>query len=85
MELESGVMANLVASFDTSGLYVCDLTIHGSEQPGEVPYAHVNSVTAQMKIWSILRTEVGLSYLILDHPVVHIILYPGGGTNQPGP
>ena len=38
-----------------------------------------------MKIWSILRTEVGLSYLILDHPVVHIIRYPGGGTNQPEP
>jgi predicted dehydrogenase len=31
MQLESGVLANLVASFDTSGLYVCDLVIHGSE------------------------------------------------------
>ena len=36
---------------------VRDLTIHGREQPGEVPYAHVNSLMAQMKIWSILRTE----------------------------
>jgi predicted dehydrogenase len=31
MQLESGVLANLVASFDTSGLYVCDLVIHGTE------------------------------------------------------
>jgi predicted dehydrogenase len=31
MQLESGVLANLVASFDTVGLYVCDLVIHGSE------------------------------------------------------
>ena len=39
---------------------VRDLTIHGREKPGEVPYAHLNSLTAQIKIWSILRTEVGL-------------------------
>ena len=64
---------------------VRDLTIHGREQPGEVPYAHVNSLMAQVKIWSILRTEIGLNYIILDHPVVHIILYPDGSTNQPEP
>ena len=64
---------------------VRDLTIHGREQPGEVPYAHVNSLMAQMKIWSILRADVGLDYVILDHPVIHIILYPDGSTNQPEP
>ncbi len=64
---------------------VRDLTIHGGEQPGEVPYAHVNSLMAQMKIWSILRPDVGLDYVILDHPVIHIILYPDGSTNQPEP
>lgn len=31
MELESGATANLVASFETNGQYVCDLEIHGSE------------------------------------------------------
>jgi predicted dehydrogenase len=30
MELESGVTANLVASFETNGQYVCDLEIHGT-------------------------------------------------------
>jgi len=64
---------------------VRDLTIHGREQPGEVPYAHLDSLMAQIKIWSIWRPEVGLSYLILDHPVVHIILYSDGSTNQPKP
>ena len=64
---------------------VRNLTIHGREQPGEVPYAHVNSLMAQIKIWSILRTEVGLDYVVLDHPVIHIILYPDGSTNQPEP
>jgi predicted dehydrogenase len=31
MQLESGVTANLVASFETNGQYVCDLEIHGTE------------------------------------------------------
>jgi predicted dehydrogenase len=31
MELESGVTANLVASFEAAGQYICDLVIHGTE------------------------------------------------------
>src|SRR5207245_6868 len=31
MQLESGVTANLVASFEAVGQYVCDLEIHGTE------------------------------------------------------
>ena len=61
---------------------VRDLTIHGREQPGEIPYAHVNSLMAQIKILSLLRTELGLNYVVLDHPVIHIILY-SDGTHQP--
>ena len=64
---------------------VRDLTIHGREQPGEIPYAHVNSLMAQIKILSLLRTELGLNYVVLDHPVIHIILYSDGTTNQPEP
>ena len=40
---------------------------------------------AQVKIWSLLRTELGLNYVVLDHPVIHIILYSDGTTNQPEP
>ena len=66
-------------------LEVRDLTIHGREQPGEVPYAHVDSLMAQIKILSLVRTEIGLNYVVLDHPVIHIILYSDGTTNQPEP
>ena len=66
-------------------LEVRNLTIHGRELPNEVPYAHVNSLMAQVKVLSLLRTELGLSYVVLDHPVIHIILYPDGTTNQPEP
>jgi predicted dehydrogenase len=31
MELASGVTANLVASFEAAGQYICDVAIHGSE------------------------------------------------------
>ena len=64
---------------------VRNLTIHGREQPGEIPYAHTDSLMAQVKILSLLRTELGLNYVVLDHPVIHIILYADGTTNQPQP
>ena len=31
MELDNGVTANLVASFETNGQYICDLELHGTE------------------------------------------------------
>ncbi len=64
---------------------VRELTIHGREGPREIPFAHVNSLMAQVKIWSLLRSGLGLNYVVLDHPVVHIILYSDGTTNQPEP
>ncbi len=60
-----------------------DLTIHGTEPAGEVPYAHVDHLTAQIKIISLFEQQYGFDSLILDHPVVHIIVYPNGTTNQP--
>jgi translocation and assembly module TamB len=66
-------------------LEVRNLTIHGRERPGEVPYAHVDSLMAQIKILSLARTELGLNYVVLDHPVIHIIFYPDGTTNLPEP
>ncbi len=62
-----------------------NLTIHGLEAAGEVPYAHVDRLVARVKLISILETEFGLSSLVLDHPVVHIVVYPDGTTNQPVP
>jgi translocation and assembly module TamB len=62
-----------------------DLTIHGREAASEVPYAHVDRLVAQAKLISVLGAEFGFSSLVLDHPTVHIILYPDGTTNQPVP
>jgi translocation and assembly module TamB len=62
-----------------------DLTVHGLEGPGEVPLAHVDRVVARIKVISLLETSFGFKFIALDHPVVHLIVYPGGTTNQPIP
>ncbi|HEX5235145.1 MAG TPA: translocation/assembly module TamB domain-containing protein [Silvibacterium sp.] len=62
-----------------------DLTIHGLEGPGQVPYAHIDRLYIRVKIISLLRREIGLNYLEADHPVIHLIVYPDGSTNQPQP
>lgn len=64
---------------------VHDLTIHGTEAPGEIPYAHVDDLLAEIKVISIFEAEYGFSSLTLEHPVVHIIVDPDGSTNQPRP
>jgi translocation and assembly module TamB len=62
---------------------VRDLTIHGRESADQVPYLHVDRLQAELKIISLFEKEVGLRTLTLEHPVVHIIIYPDGSTNQP--
>jgi translocation and assembly module TamB len=64
---------------------VRDLTIHGREAAGEAPYVQVDSMSAVINISSALGAKIGFHSLTLDHPVVHIIFYPDGSTNQPGP
>ena len=61
------------------------LTIHGLEKPGDVPYAHVDRLVADVKVISALGAEFGFSSVVLDRPVVDIIFYPDGSTNQPVP
>src|ERR1700678_2157053 len=61
------------------------LTIHGLEGPGELPYAHVDRLYARAKILSFVDARLGLDFLEVDHPAVHLIIYPDGSTNQPTP
>jgi translocation and assembly module TamB len=64
---------------------VYDLTIHGKEAPDVVPYAHAGHLIAEISIISIFEKEFGFHSIALDHPVIHIITYPDGTTNQPTP
>jgi translocation and assembly module TamB len=62
-----------------------NLTIHGREASDQVPFVRVDRLQAEMKIISILSTTVGLHSLVLEHPVVHVIVYSDGTTNVPTP
>ena len=64
---------------------VRNLTIHGKELPTELPLAHVDSMSAVVNISSALGARLEFHSLTLDHPVVHLIFYPDGSTNQPVP
>ncbi len=78
-----------LGSFHTTPLRfrveVRDLTIHGNEGTDQAPYAHVDRVTATVKVISVLGAEFGFHSVVLDHPVIHLIFYPDGTTNQPTP
>ncbi|HEX4005402.1 MAG TPA: translocation/assembly module TamB domain-containing protein [Acidobacteriaceae bacterium] len=62
-----------------------NLTIHGLEAPGQIPYAHLDRLFVRLQIISFFRPKVSLNYLEADHPVLHLIVYPDGTTNQPQP
>ncbi len=64
---------------------VRNLTIHGKESAGEVPFLRIDRLEAEMKIISLLSTNIGLHSLVLQHPVAHVIVYPDGSTNVPEP
>jgi translocation and assembly module TamB len=64
---------------------VRNITVHGKESPTEVPLAHADSLLAQVKVISFLRTEFGFYSVTLDHPVVHVAVGPDGTTNVPAP
>jgi translocation and assembly module TamB len=62
-----------------------NLTVHGTEASTEKPFAHVDRVFARVKIISFLQRQVDFELLSITHPVVHLIVYPDGTTNQPVP
>src|SRR6266850_1177933 len=62
-----------------------DLTIHGLEAPNELPYAHLDALHVRAKLISLLEHRIGLRQLVAERPLVHIIVYPDGSTNQPVP
>jgi len=62
---------------------VRDLTIHGKEAVGEQPYAHVDNMAAVINFSSALGAKLAFHSLTLQHPVIHVIFYPDGSTNQP--
>ncbi len=66
--------------FEASGL-----TIHGLEGPGEMPYLHADRMFVRAKVISMFSREIALSHVLIEQPVLHLVAYPDGKTNQPVP
>jgi len=62
-----------------------NVTIHGREAAGEVPYAHADRIGVDVKIVSFFTRKVSLESVAIDHFVLHLMVYPDGTTNQPPP
>ena len=55
------------------------------ERPGEAPYARVDRLSARFSLLGFWSPSVRLSDLEIDHPVLHLITYTDGSTDQPHP
>ncbi|HEX8816702.1 MAG TPA: translocation/assembly module TamB domain-containing protein [Terriglobales bacterium] len=64
---------------------VSNLTIHGKEAADQLPLVHIDRLEAKIKVLSVLGFEFGFDWIKLDQPVIHLIAYPDGQTNQPEP
>jgi translocation and assembly module TamB len=69
------------------------LTIHGTEGPGEAPYLSAAKIFLRVRINTFIshtvgkgaQSHIGLNYLRVEEPHVHLIIDQNGNTNQPTP
>jgi len=61
------------------------LVIHGTEDPGEAPYAEIDSLRVQLSVLGFFSPRILLRDLEISRPRLHLIVYPDGSTNQPRP
>lgn len=70
-----------------------NLVIHGTEAPGEAPYLAISKILLRVRINTFLshttgkgsQSHIGLNYLRIEQPHVHLIIDKNGNTNQPVP
>jgi translocation and assembly module TamB len=61
------------------------VVLHGKESASEPPFVRVASVTAGLRIISMMERKVDLAYLKIDRPQVRIAFYADGTDNIPDP
>jgi translocation and assembly module TamB len=65
----------------TAHLY--NITVRGTEGPGQPPLLHADQLTVRAKIVSVIHHQISLRELLIDHPVVHVQVSPDGKNNLP--
>jgi translocation and assembly module TamB len=69
------------------------LVLHGTEAPGEAPYLSADKIFVRLRINTFLshivgkgpQSHVGVNYLRVEQPHIHLIIDKDGKTNQPVP
>jgi translocation and assembly module TamB len=61
------------------------IVIHGTEDPGETPYAQIDRLRVQVSVLGFFSPHILLRSLEIAQPRLHLIVYPDGSTNQPHP
>lgn len=61
------------------------VVLHGKESATEPPFVRVASVTATLRIVSMMERKVDLAALHIEQPRVHIVFYSDGSNNIPDP
>ena len=61
------------------------VVIHGREAASEEPYARIERLSARISVLGLLTPHIRLANLEIDRPMLHLIVYSDGTTNQPQP
>ena len=67
----------------TANLY--NITVHGTEAVEQPPLLHVDQLTVQIRILSLVGRKFSLQHLLIAHPVAHLQVSKDGKTNLPSP
>ena len=62
-----------------------NIILHGNEPAGEAPYVQIAHLHIGVSILGFLSPRIHLRTLIIDHPHIHLIVYPDQTTNAPHP
>src|SRR5258706_11341111 len=62
-----------------------DLTVHGTEKAGSIPFGHADAVVVEVQLLPLLGGQVALNRLTLEHPVVRVEFAADGTSNIPAP
>jgi translocation and assembly module TamB len=63
---------------------ITDLTVHGTEPPGNAPLFNAREIVLRLKIFS-AGHAINLAYLGVTQPSANVIVFPNGKTNLPTP
>jgi translocation and assembly module TamB len=70
-------------SLSTLTAHLYDITVRGTEAPGQPPLLHADKLTVGIRILSVLHQKVILRELAIDHPIVHLQVTSPGKNNLP--